>query len=392
MPESSKWSQAAYLMVAAAAGIVVMVAASKGCHNSATTADSKPARLAAPGPDSVASNWELKKKLEAAGGNSVSSTAPTITYKAGEFENAALALSYESEEEMTEKLDALMEQWIAQNPGAAAAWVKQLPDGEFRETAGTSLCQAWAAKDPAAAAAWMGQNLTGSKLQGALGAVASAWGQSDPLAVVDWVAGLKDDSDRKVGERALAGIWGASNPAIAADWLLQLPLDHQGTALQGLLTGWTATDPAAAAAWLQGALVDNPQLPTTSAAILVSSWVAKDPSAVSKWLNVLPEGPFYQTAALAFSQSAADSAPKDALMWGRSLADANSRKQAVSHVIDTWMENDWKGFVTALPKELEATSDPALREVIYDALYRKDPGFRDQMLKLVETPDTPGSQ
>jgi hypothetical protein len=58
--------------------------------------------------------------------------------------------------------------------------------------------------------------------------------------------------------------------------------------------------------------------------------------------------------------------------------------------MEPWMEKDRNGFIAALPKQLEATTDPVLRKAIYDMLYRKDPDFRSALLDRAETPDTPG--
>ena len=128
------------------------------------------------------------------------------------------------------------------------------------------------------------------------------------------------------------------------------------------------------------------KLSVENVAIVVSSWVDSDAGAVSRWLNALPAGAFYEAAATAFSQAAAEKSPADAILWARSLAKPENREQAVIYAMELWIEKDRHGFVDALPAQLEATTDPALRKAIYDMLYRKDPGFKESLLNLAEEP------
>jgi len=383
MPAENRFSQAAVFLGAAALGIVLLVIVPRQCQEKQATTSGN---LIAPEPDSVESR-RLQKPKSPAG------TAPTqtklVSGSSAIFQERAVQLSQKPLEEIGETLDDLMEKWVLTDPASAAAWVKQLPAGDFRESAGISLCQFWAEQDAAAAAQWVTANLGNGALQGALGAVAGVWAHRDPESVATWVASLPDPSDRQTGEASLAQTWGETNPAAAAVWLESLPQANQSIALQNLMLGWSVNDPAAAASWLQGATTNNPKLPVETVAVVVNAWSNQNAGDVSHWLNALPEGPFYESAATAFAQAAVEKSPKDALLWARSLGDPTHRQQSIIYAMETWMDQDHDGFVAALPAELEATADPALRKAIYDMLYRKDPGFKESLLKLAETPDTP---
>jgi hypothetical protein len=388
MPEENRTSQALTFIVAAVLGIGSMVFVAHSCKK--VTVDESADAVMAPAPETIAS-----RKAKAASGSeqkkpSVSAAAkkPTSSASAA-FATQANALAKRPLEEISDQLDELMAQWASEDPAGAADWVKQLTPGDLREAAAVSLCQTWAGINPQAAAAWVAQNLDKGMLQGALGAVSSVWAHADPAAAANWIAGLPESTDRTVGEVALAQTWGEINPAAAAAWMKTLSPESQGNVVQSLVIGMAASDPAAAAAWLQGAVKENNKIPMETAGVIVGSWVASDAGAVSRWLNALPEGPFYEAAATAFAQAAAEKSPADALVWARSLGNPANRELAVVNAMELWIDKDRKGFVEALPKQLEATTDPALRKAIYDMLYRKDPGFRDSLLNLAETPDTP---
>ena len=387
MAEENRLGQVAVFVGAAALGIVVMIVLPKACQDSKSgpTAETK---QNVPGKDAVSGKTT-------GGATPTPGTAATQTKlppaSAAIFRTQAVELSQKPLEEIGEALDELMEKWALTDPSSAAAWVKQLPAGDFRESAAVSLCHTWAGEDPKAAAQWVTENLANGALRGALGAVADAWARREPDAVAAWIGTLPDPMDRQAGEASLAQTWGETNPAAAAAWLDSLPVENQAAALQNLMQGWAVTDAAAAATWLQGALTNKPQLPASTAAIVVNTWVAQDAGAVSRWLNALPEGPFYEAAATAFAQAAVEKSPKDALLWARSLGDPAQRQQSVLYAMEAWFDKDRDAFVAALPAEIDAMPDINLRRAVYDLLYKKDPSFKESMLKLVEptVPEAP---
>ena len=386
MPEGNRINQAVTFVVAAAMGVGVMALLPKACSKG-NSADAEVTAEAAPAPDTIASRNAKTPKVETSPVKSPQK-AKAPSSKSAAFTSQANELAKRPLEEVSDQLDELMSQWASEDPESAAAWVRQLTAGDLREAAAVSLCQTWAGLNPQAAAAWVAENLEKGMFQGALGAVASVWAHSQPDAAAKWIASLPA-TDRTVGEVALAQAWGETNPTAAVAWMKSLSPEAQSNVLQSFVVGMSTSDPAAAAAWFQNAVVENPKLPMENVGVIVTSWVANDAGAVSRWLNALPEGPLYEVAASAFAQSVAEKSPADSLVWGRSLADPQAREQAVVYAMETWFDQDRNAFVAALPAQLEATKDPVLRKAIYDMLYRKDPGFRDSLLNLAETPDTP---
>ena len=389
MPPENRWRHLVIFLSAAGLGLVGMVAIPRQCSKAKPESDV--ARTVAPAPGSIESR--SRPKITAAKREPDKTAAGGVngTVSGSAFRSQAVTLSQQPLDDSAEALDDLMAKWAATDPIAAADYVRQLPAGDFREAAGVSLCQTWAAEHPEDAAAWVTKNLSQGGLQGALGAVASVWAHSAPDATAQWVASLPELADRLVAEGSLAQSWGESNPAAAAVWWKTLPEESQNAALTTLLDGWAVNDPAAAAAWLQGELVGHPESPALGVAGLVNTWCNRDAAQVSRWLNSLPEGPFYESAVASFAQSAADTAPTDALLWARALADPAQRQQSVVHALETWMDNDRDGFLAALPDQLNATREPGLRQAVYEMLYRKDPNFRASLLKLADTPVTDAS-
>ncbi len=385
MPAENRWRHLIIFLAAAGLGLMGMVVIPRQCSK---TPEPEVAPAVAPAPGLIESRSKPKANVAKSDPGKVAAAGATGTIPANDFRSQAISLSQQPLDDSAEALDDLMAKWAATDPVGASEYVRQLPAGDFREAAGVSLCQTWAAEHPEDAAVWVSKNLSQGGLQGALGAVASVWAHTAPDATAQWVATLPELADRLVGEGSLAQSWGESNPAAAAVWWKTLPEENQKQALPTLLDGWAVNDPAAAAAWLQGELVGHPESPALGVAGLVNTWCNRDAPQVSRWLNSLPGGPFYESAVAAFAQSAADTAPKDALLWARALADPAQRQQSIIYAMETWMENDRAGFLDSLPDQLNATKEPGLRQAVYEMLYRKDPNFKASILKLADTPVT----
>ncbi len=376
--------QAGVFIGTAVVGVLLLVVLPRGCRETGNNES-------APVPTAVAPAPGLIHPPSATGAASAglatadSTSGNKLATDSAAFAAAAIELSQSKDEDANEKLAELLGEWAEVDAKGAAAWVLTLPAGEFRESAATYVVESWTEVDPRAAAAWVSAHLMGGKSQGALGALIAVWAGKNPSAAAEWVLELKGE-DRTAAMGALAESWAGREPSAAVAWWQTLPAEDQGAAWKNLLGGWCGVDAAAAAAWLARSVGQNPNLPASSASLVVAAWGAQDVGAVSKWLNGLPEGPFYQAAATAFSQIAAETSPGDALLWARSLANVEDRKNAVVHAFDRWYDNKREELLSALPAQLEALKDSVLRRAVYDLLYQKDQGFRDALLDLAEAP------
>lgn len=389
MPEREQLGQAGVFIAATLAGLFLLVVLPRQCSNPDSAAQSPP-HATAPAPDPIGPRLK-KGKAGAHAENTAqeaSQSASTVAHDA--FVAEAVKLSQLPVDDSAEALEDLFTRWAAADAPGCAVWLQSLPTGEFREAAAAILCQHWVLSDPPAASAWVLQHLGTGSFRAAAGAVASQWCALDPTGAAQWVASIPTGADRTAAEAALAQAWAEKDPSAATEWLKKLPPESQSSAAQNLVSTWSATDPAATAQWLQSALPENPAIPNDTVAVLVSSWVDHDAGAVSRWLNSLPEGPFYETAAAAFSQAAAETSPKDAILWAKTLENPASREHTLLFAMEKWYDTDKDAFLKALPAELESTSNKSLQQAIFEMLYRKDPAFKESLLDLATSPPDSG--
>lgn len=282
----------------------------------------------------------------------------------------------------TEALEALIETWVAISPVDAADWAGSLPSGDFRDDAMSSLMFHWGQASPAEAAAWMAR--TGVDDPEAASTLACRWAATDPSSAASWATGLKDSEMRVTAIAGIAGAWAERSPAAAADWVSHLPQAEKESAAATLTAAWSATEPAAAAAWLARQADANQETQTTALAVLAANWGEQSPGAASRFLNSLPEGAVRDAAASQFAIAAAPAAPAEALAWAMNLPDPEERNQVVTSATENWYDGAPEGFRAGISDALSMMDDPSMRKGVYEMLYERDPGFHDNLLKLVE--------
>src|SRR5208283_382911 len=146
-------------------------------------------------------------------------------------------------------MDAVVQGWADNDPGAAARWASQLSSASQRNrllkvalnalvaddpkaaldlarslkpgatAAGlqASVFSQWADADPAGAAA----AATGAQVNdaGVLGAIASAWATVDPAAAVSWVNGLPESPRKREMLRGFCDALAQADPKLATDFV-----------------------------------------------------------------------------------------------------------------------------------------------------------------------------
>lgn len=282
----------------------------------------------------------------------------------------------------TEALEALIETWVAISPVDAADWAGSLPSGDFRDDAMSSLMFHWGQASPEEAAAWMSR--TGVDDPEATSTLACRWVATDPSAAAGWAENLKDSEMRVTAVSGVAGAWGDRSPEAAAEWVSHLPAGEKESAAAALTAAWSATAPAAAAAWLARQSDANQETQATALAVLAANWGEQSPGAASRFLNSLPEGSIRDAAASQFAIAAAPAAPAEALAWAMNLPNPEERNQVVTSAAENWYDGAPEGFRTGISDALSLMEDPEMRKNVYEMLYDRDPGFHDNLLKLVE--------
>lgn len=288
----------------------------------------------------------------------------------------------------SEAMEALIETWVASNPVDAADWAGSLPAGSFRDDAMSALMFHWALSTPADAAAWMAR--TGVDDPEAASALAGRWAAKDPSSAAIWAEGLTDALMRHDAVAGVAGAWAESSPESAASWVAGLPAADKPAAEATLIAAWSQSSPSAAAAWLARQKEAGQESQTTALAVLTTNWAEQSPGAASKFVNSLPEGPAREAATSQFAIGAAATAPAEALTWAMSLTDTEQRNQVVADAVESWYDGAPEGFRAGISDALAMMDDATMRKGVYEMLYDHDPGFHDNLLKLVE-PAAPAS-
>ena len=178
---------------------------------------------------------------------------------------------------------AIAETWVAVDPIAALAWIKELPSGELRDAAlagfdsglgastsrriarapgqrrpgarirgGTSAAAAWLALDSPGFAAWLAMQSPGLSQEEAILEYVRQRGGLEPNAIGQWVAALPGGSTRdRAMEIYFDGLLQGS-ASQAANWLQSLPrADRSDERIEKTARQWLLTNPDAAAAWLR---------------------------------------------------------------------------------------------------------------------------------------------
>lgn len=281
-----------------------------------------------------------------------------------------------------EAMEALIETWAASAPKDAADWAASLPAGSFRDDALSAVMFHWGLSAPADAAGWMAR--TGVDDPEAGSVLAGRWAAQDTASAAVWSEKLTDPVLRQDAINAVAGAWAERAPDAAAAWVSGLPAADKTAATAALVAAWAQTSPEAAADWLARQQDAGQESQTSAVAVLITNWAEKNPGAASRFVNSLPEGPVREAASSQFAVAAAPSAPAEALTWAMNLTDPVQRNQVVADAAERWYDGAPEGFRAGISDALALMDDPTMRKSVYEMLYKRDTGFHDNLLKLIE--------
>ena len=276
----------------------------------------------------------------------------------------------------------MLMQWVAADPQAALAYVKNHYDARHRSAFLSSMLGEWAGKDGRAALDWTTTNLPHDYVQ--YDAVLSAIGKNDPHAAwryagelaaneepqnapsiyVSALRGIIYDGNYQqaaglianvqlpgTGDKSdlsgiLASQWGLYDPTNAAQWAAALPMDtglslYRRQSLVNLGVAWAQSDPQAAAdfALQLPAGVDRQNMLTTA----LAPWAASQPDQAAQWLNQTPPDPNLNLVvqSLASSPNVVDADPGAAIAWANAITDDDPvRLQTLSIIMMRWMAED----------------------------------------------------
>ena len=140
---------------------------------------------------------------------------------------------------------------LNENSETAAAFLRNLPAGETKESVEGDFARNWATKDPVAAVQWL-EKLPEKDQSAIVDNIVGVWSTKDWPAASKWVAGLTGN----VRDLAIASAVGRAPDDVSPSEYLPLVLsikDDQArnSATEGVVAQWAQRDPEAAVAWVK---------------------------------------------------------------------------------------------------------------------------------------------
>ena len=231
----------------------------------------------------------------------------------------------------------LGKEWVRQDPAAALAWARSLPESQ-RGGAYVGVLGTLASTDPAAAARFASQLEADAARLHVLGDISKSWAKKSPSEALAWAISL-DGTERQTAMRQALGSWSDTAPAEAARFLEDLPsavLD--GPLLKSVAEPWVAKAPAAAATWL--AARPDSTAKNEAMSSVMWNWTKQNPNDASTWLTNQPAGPARDAGINGLALATFVSDPSSALAWAASISDEVNRTASVTLGITEWLKLD----------------------------------------------------
>jgi len=221
----------------------------------------------------------------------------------------------------------------------AMEMVKKL-DSETMRNSIYAVARAIARNDVAGAIAWAGELPAGDAKGNAYSTILSEWAQDDPKAACDYGLGMTDEELRGRSLQSTLGRWANDDVVEAMIWAVgNLDKEDQASYIPDTLLGrWVDQDVRGAAEWV-GALPGG-DLRTKSISTLVSQWSRHDLGATGDWLNRLSPGTDRDTAVKRYASRVFETDPEAALIWAGSLAVEEERHSEVEQYARRYLRND----------------------------------------------------
>jgi hypothetical protein len=231
--------------------------------------------------------------------------------------------------------------WAEQDPKAALAWAKAIPDKETRQSAYIPVVSQWLVQKPAEAAAEFTDEA--SQPDGAPIAItiADIWGTTDPAATSEWIASLPEGASKLQAAATLATVWAASDINAAVSWATGLTDWSVGKqVITHIGTSWGAIEPDAALTWL------NTLPPAIAADGIIgafNSWAATDAQRLRDWVDSNPPSASLDVARMALAEVYSDTDVQSSMDLAFQLSSATNRDNAIARYYRHWAKTDEAG-------------------------------------------------
>jgi len=238
-----------------------------------------------------------------------------------------------------EAISPVLGLWAEKEPEAAAAWVKQLPDGGFRNTAITATTIEMALRNPALAFDLVQNYYSGPRAdRGLPNLIFTAWAETDPTTAIAKASELSQPLERQNALYSIAATWASKDPQSALAWAESLPDEERTVAIGNVIFKWTENDPHAVRAWFQQ--LPDGLIKQMAADNLPRSLAAVDPPAAAQFVAQLPPGSEQTRAAEEVARAWANSDPGSAAEWAKAFPSGEPRDVVLRDVIFRWSQSD----------------------------------------------------
>lgn len=229
--------------------------------------------------------------------------------------------------------------WVKTDLPAAITWVENLPPGNKKNLAQSSLAEIWTQTDANGLGTFALGLPPGEAQTFYLTTACCQLARRDLPGAVELLqpfpAGeLKQNILEQAGRSC---DWPQINSA--AKFISTLPAgDDQKALINGMLSKWSATEPESAINWLRTFPETNPQ--TERVQSVIQAWSQTEPAAVAKWLATLPPEAANDETINAFITGAVAQYPEFAAQWTQSVTGETRRQKFQAEVARLWMKTD----------------------------------------------------
>lgn len=231
---------------------------------------------------------------------------------------------------------AIAREWAKQDPDAALAWARGLPEG-MRAGALEGVLGSMAAENPTGAAKIALEMPAGDDRNRLLGQLAEGWAGRNPAEAMKWAASLPDADRADATKRALSG-WSMQDPKGAAAWIDGLPAEKKDENLNSVASRWAWSQPSEAATWL-GTQAEGDGKKDAMRSVM-GVWVDSQPEQASLWLKDQSDGPSKDQGIIALAGNQMKSDPEASMIWLSSISDPEVRRNQIKGSAKQWLKKD----------------------------------------------------
>jgi hypothetical protein len=139
----------------------------------------------------------------------------------------------------------------------ATNWISQMPTGDPRNQAESTIAQMWAEKDPAAASKWVGA-LPANEQANVASTIARSWVDSNWPEASRWIDTLSGDAHDSAISAAMHREGASPQESLSLAQSIS-DSDFRANEMDNVIRRWAVTDPKAAEIWVKGSALPPEQ-------------------------------------------------------------------------------------------------------------------------------------